>query len=699
MSSLSLDLVIGVDLGTTGTAVAYASPHGTAVEHLKEWDQCSKAYDKVPSMVAFDGDHVYSWGFGVRNLKKTSIPNFATYKLFKLLFDSENDLEASEAQACVLTFLKELRKHIEESPDIKSHLPPNKTLKESKVKYIFSHPTTWSEETQVRFSDLIVKAGYPPVTGQLKMTSLDEAEASITHFFNDEPDKSLPKAEDHILVADIGGGTSDISIFKLEKVEGRNPGLRRITHSVGQHHGSAHIDEKFKTKLRSELIKLRQNPQKGVQPLDSRDLETWSDAAVLHVEQEDDYLFEKHNYKLEKTPQNGRLQKPPANFEMFFTGPSNSTADPWLVTRVPVSINQKDYFETAFSKQCFKIWEQCMQHLEKLPSGCTVEHIVLAGGFCRSPYVFANLSERFMKHPTTQNAKIIRIRDAPLAVCKGLVHDELRNIHGLQGWVYPAKYSYGVRKQGATDRTKWFLNYGESLKVPHASRITRNVDIHELYKDDSASFFELVKMAGPVPTMFARFGGNAAGNATVHSTSTGKEYEGLGDWIKKSLPDDLKAKFTSGKKITLEIKATMSRDGISFALRHGKRDLGLPLVVLQEWHRPPQEKAKRISSSKLRSWKFKMPTTEQMTAAALGVAIVSAIVGGLALRKDKPDPSTGDPKSAEEEENQKPSHGQQEASQPPTSIEVVIRNETDNGDVQKAVVTTTSEQHCEKQTN
>ncbi|KAI1194914.1 hypothetical protein F5X97DRAFT_327011 [Nemania serpens] len=108
MSNQWPDVVVDIDFGTTGTAVAYAKPIENKVYDLTTWPGRSeeyKQYDKVPSMVVFESGRLEAWGFGVMDLKIESIPNLDSYKLFKPLFDSQDPSEASEAERCVRIFL------------------------------------------------------------------------------------------------------------------------------------------------------------------------------------------------------------------------------------------------------------------------------------------------------------------------------------------------------------------------------------------------------------------------------------------------------------------------------------------------------------------------------------------------------------------------------------------------------------------
>lgn len=460
-----------------------------------------KHHDKVPSMVAFERKNVEAWGFGVMSLTPESIPNLDSYKLFKPLFNSQNPEHASEAELCVRAFLSELYKYLREA--LKDQLPEGQTWDESKVKFLFSYPTTWDKDTQARFSAEVRKAGYQAVDEQLSMLSLDEAQASMVHFFSSAREGTLPRPGEHVLVADIGGGTSDISIYEVGSLEGREATLMPVVCDEGRYIGSTQVDEQFRNKLRpivSSIYRRRLQELPDAQEPEEYALGKYADAAVLHVEQNTVYVTQKHRYGMKAV--NGRLQK--AIFDLSVSDPVGSKAQAGEVvkkTSIPIPISREEFFEDAFQDQCTKIWDQCRSQMEALQAGRTVRHVVLAGGFGSSPYVTAKLREYFAEHANSQKARppsMIAIGDAQLAVCQGLVHDELRNIHGTGLWVYPAIASYGIQKGGRKDSIRWFLRHGDELKVPHTVDIERHVDIDQIGKAGSLNL-KIVKVVRSPP--------------------------------------------------------------------------------------------------------------------------------------------------------------------------------------------------------
>ncbi|KAG5824831.1 hypothetical protein H9Q74_005057 [Fusarium xylarioides] len=629
MSNPSPDLVIGIDFGTTGTAVAYADPSENKVHHVTNWPEGFKNYNKVPSMVAFERRNLEAWGFGVMNLEPQSITNLNSYKLFKPLFNSPNSPDATEAKLCVCTFLKALHKHLQQ--ELKGMLP-EQTWDESKVKFLFSYPTTWDQETKDRFSTTIEEAGYKKWRDQASLLSLDEVEASTLHYFNGASEHTLPKPDDYILVADIGGGTSDVSINKVVDITGREARLLPMVADEGRYIGSTQIDDQFKDKLRPILMdsyRERLRDRIGGQQLDAV-AETYVDAAVLHLEYNYTYVLQKHNYGQVE----GRLQRP--TFPLIFPDPFSTEGK--AITPIQEAIHREGFFENAFNERCSKIWNQCklqMEELEKMhgeSSGQIVKHVVLAGGLGSSRYIMAKLSQEFAKYAETREASppnVVQIRDAEIAVCQGLVHGELRNLHGDSIWVYPAAASYGIQKAGNKNDIKWFLRHGDELNVPYDITIERHVDIAQAKTLD----LQLVKVMKPPPTgLIIKGADKEAWNQLAVPVGD------MSQWVKDLLPSDLKARHRFSKKATLVIKAKLLRGLITLILEYGKRQLGEKLFILESWHKDPRICEKGKAAPKSKAWKFNMSTSDKIAAGSLGVAIIGGIIMAVNQFRKKPEP-------------------------------------------------------------
>lgn len=241
--------------------------------------------------------------------------------------------------------------------------------------------------------------------------------------------------------------TSDIAIYKIGGLErSRGAKLSPLVYDEGKYIGSAYIDERFKETLQPEvkgLYRQRLGAQLNAQRLNEDDVENYVESAMLHIEQSQIYMHQKHTYGMRAV--GGRVQK--AEFELSLPDPAETEVQAVGVaikSAISIRIRKRDFFESAFQEQCTKVWEQCKLQMEKLGARLAVEWVVLADGFGSSPYVLESLSKNFSEYARYHHAiapRVNQIESPQIATCRDLVYDELSNIHGTSLWVHPAAAS------------------------------------------------------------------------------------------------------------------------------------------------------------------------------------------------------------------------------------------------------------------
>ncbi|KAL8400686.1 hypothetical protein RB594_000907 [Gaeumannomyces avenae] len=616
MDNRQCDLIIGIDFGTTGTAVAYAKPIDNKVRTLKSWPSTAAdaKFDKVPSVVALKDRNVAAWGFGVDKLEMEDIYTTDYYKLFKPLICSQDDQEKREAETCVRMFLKELYGHLREQ--LEGELPQDKGWAKSKIKFLFSYPTTWDKVAKKRFDEQIRKAGYSDESGHEVELPLDEAAASMVQFLQDTNSDDLPKQNEHVLVADIGGGTSDIAIYKLGELHGRAAeNIELVVCDQGNKNvGSTRIDERFKDQLRPMVEKkYRETLQKQQKQITDDDLTRLAEVAIFHLEHVDSYKFQKHKYG----ERSGRLQQP--IFPLWLSGLSGdipAVDGSEGVAKIPIEIRRDEFFKNPFDEQCEQVWEQCDAQLKNVTA---INRVVLAGGLGSSAYVKTSLEAKFRSHPLSKNAKVTQIADPALAVCQGLVHDELRAIHGSPYWVYQAAARYGIQQGAEKNGIKWFLKHGDKPKVPNSVDITHDIDIDQngraLHLD-----LKVVRIRQPPPPAL-RSRANWLHNVELE--------QDISSWVEKSLPGGLKRQLFS-KKTELTIRATMWREAIVLTLHAAShppaKQHGNPLHILVRWHADPAPRHSGApGSSRWRLTAKQKSKLKEILAIAAGVATIASV--------------------------------------------------------------------------
>ncbi|KAH6697107.1 hypothetical protein F5X68DRAFT_238449 [Plectosphaerella plurivora] len=450
------DLVIGIDFGMTGTAVAYASGLDKEVKVLKSWQDASNDCDKVPTAVAYKGDELVGWGFGVRDQENTAV----VVKAFKGVIDQrvlahfktqnphlDNQMTRYDTTAWLQDYLEQLRKHLESR--LQSALPQGMSWDQSEILYLFSYPATWDHDTQSTFKKTIGKAGFDASGPHRIKVTMNEAKAAVASVF---ANKTLPSPGEHLIVVDIGGGMSDVGVFAVQpdKDKGPIPHLEPKFHECGINIGSSKIDEVFENKVKERLKPaIRKMVAKDVA---DTTVEALAAAAIRKVSGHESYLAAKHGYG---GPKGSHLVRPDFPVpDAALIGDQN-----WKESICPLFFNKDELFGPAYESQCKEIWKLllvCMKTLDSkdpakggdndtldLPSLKEKKlRIVLSGGMGKSPYVQdflrKKLSELRIETP-------LDVADKPqLVVCRGLVESELRHLRDEDIWMYRAKVSYGV---------------------------------------------------------------------------------------------------------------------------------------------------------------------------------------------------------------------------------------------------------------
>jgi molecular chaperone DnaK (HSP70) len=246
---VSSKYIVGIDLGTTNCSLSYASIESGIIEKLPIAQVTKPGIEEesmlLPSFLYFPLEEELekqltapSWDksrkLSVGSLAKErgqEVPNrlvasakswLSVQEISKnspiLPIDAEEQLRISPIDA-----LSELLKHIKEVWDIKH---PKDLLEKQTV--LITVPASFNMELSSYVEAAAKKAGYPEVI------LLEEPQAAFYAWLYKEEDnwrKEL-KADDKVLVIDIGGGTTDFSLINVKDDSG-NLALERVM--VGEH--------------------------------------------------------------------------------------------------------------------------------------------------------------------------------------------------------------------------------------------------------------------------------------------------------------------------------------------------------------------------------------------------------------------------------------------------------------------------------
>ncbi|KAF2672742.1 hypothetical protein BT63DRAFT_436614 [Microthyrium microscopicum] len=446
MSGMKADLVVGIDFGMTCTGVAYANlARGDIVRTVQKWPGRGQANEnKVPTIIVYsrqDGQ-VTSWGFNSESRLEQNNADRMYVDWFKVYLDEGllHSLQARDPQIAPASideverwfrdYLSELYKHIEFK--LSQEIPAPKVWSTALIEFIFSVPTTWQHNTVERFRSILVNAGFSNHPTHSIQVGLTEAEASAVATSVEAP--GIFREGENLLVCDVGGGTTDLSVLKVESISYGPPSLRQLDVVEGRNIGSVKIDEAFEALVLDRLRAANQSIPMGI------DLE---DAAWL--------MMKSREYLNNKCDHGSRDDVP------FFLVPvpdisPNYANDPYGISAAAMQLSQADMrglFDVQIQR-LFELIDRQLIRFEQNSPGQLITHLILSGGLGNSAYVQEKLRARYAYGMTNfAAARGIQLHVAPepqLAVAKGVVHDRVRKVSSGQGvlnWRC-ARASYGT---------------------------------------------------------------------------------------------------------------------------------------------------------------------------------------------------------------------------------------------------------------
>ncbi|KAK7418607.1 hypothetical protein QQZ08_011191 [Neonectria magnoliae] len=406
----------------TGTAVAFAAPVDQNISVLQQWPGSHLRQDKVPSAIAYLEDMPSSWGFDVGQ----EMPNAPGIKsFFKGVFDEQDlnrvnqdatlNITVGQVEQWLTDYFWQLYAHIKNS--LETRLPLGTEWKAAKIRFLFSYPTNWGNETIRRFKRVIEEAGFGQSDGPSSdphkvEAALNEADAAMAYYF---AESKLPNDGDHLMIADIGGGTSDVSIFLVKGYEGMSPKLFSKVASLCSNIGSTKIDEGYETILRERLTLL---PKPNIRDTNTATLATTIELRTWKMVQDPAFLEAKCRYGAKPS---GTLTKPYFRVTVPLLGPYFSSSQLEIENGM-MKFDKERLFKPLFDEQCSKIWKQFDEQIKKaFPSSDLDEtklHVVLAGGMGSSEYVKNFLVDKFRAEKAIVPQFAVA-QEPQLAVCKG----------------------------------------------------------------------------------------------------------------------------------------------------------------------------------------------------------------------------------------------------------------------------------------
>ncbi|KAI6087306.1 hypothetical protein F4821DRAFT_105987 [Hypoxylon rubiginosum] len=444
------DMIIGIDVGTTCTGVAYANLDGPdpEVRIFNNWEDRTIA-DKVPTHLVYDNCNInhgpIAWGFSSQN-KLTSTKDTVSAHWFKQDFAPESELETSDDNSPDSTlppvdtlyehFLSQLYEHIKDFLNTELSRSSSKNWESASINFLFSVPATWNPERRGHFRDIAVKAGFGSHPNHSVAASLTEPQAAIIFTINE--DELQLKNGNNVLIVDSGGGTTDLCLVRVDVPEKNRPSLSELKPVDGINVGSTCIDDGFVELVREELEAI--GHEKLGHPSSMLPMLAWRTAMS-------------EQFQLQKRTLDGNTHAE-SSFPVKVHGlGKKDTFDQSNIKEGRLHIKQGQLMQ-MFDDQIKDIEEKIMDvvnHMAVKQLG-QLDYIILSGGLGSSKYVHKKLVDRYTNQQSLSNVLrdvIIHQSSSPqLCVCQGLVYERIHKVyHGSSTFTQlRSQFSFGIIK-------------------------------------------------------------------------------------------------------------------------------------------------------------------------------------------------------------------------------------------------------------
>ncbi|KAF2473532.1 uncharacterized protein BDR25DRAFT_386320 [Lindgomyces ingoldianus] len=449
------DLVVSIDFGMTCTGVAFcnvATGSLGSVRHIQRWPGRMQANEnKVPTILVYTqgSSAPSSWGFLAETAQEKCDDRSQIRELFKTMLDEgilEEMRKASNQPAQVpriheieqwyYDYFQFLYRCVETR--LKGELASR--WEDAKIEFIFSVPTTWRPNPTVeRFRNIISRAGFGQAPNHTAVIGLTEAEAAAVHTARSTP--AIFKENDILLVCDVGGGTTDLSVFRVKNTSSRGESLslQQVDTVFGATIGSAHLDTLFAKFVQEKLQLANTISPMGLENLSLTAWEMRSSKEYQNAKCDygSDESFSDTEVFAVRVP---KLDRRYVNEE-------------YGIRNGDMNFGSRDDLRQFFDAQILKLFDMIDKQLvrlqKKMPNE-QVAHLVLSGGLGNSAYVRDRLRDRYASrnasHPNARNMKIRVAPNPQLVVCKGNVADRVQKLKSgksVLGWRC-SRFSYGT---------------------------------------------------------------------------------------------------------------------------------------------------------------------------------------------------------------------------------------------------------------
>ncbi|KAM0078625.1 hypothetical protein ACKRZS_009350 [Fusarium odoratissimum] len=429
------DLVVGIDVGMSGTGVAYRQKGHAEVICLK-WGIDMKD-PKTPTRVFYNvhdqPPRLVGWG---TEAPDDSVEHLKLYEWFKVDL-GEVDGDNGQVKSLYRDFLTSLYGELS-TKRFTSALLGGKNFEEAEVLFLFSVPATWDPAAVHDFTQLVRDSGFEKEGLRSVRVTMTEPQAVAAYeICVRNPDYQLKNGES-VLIVDAGGGTTDFCLLKMDDTYEKPPQAMELAPPTACAIGSSYIDRGFEEMVVTYLQEKRD--------LLLRDIED----VAWDLRNSNRFRIYKHEFNPDK------FRELTFNIPFKTSARDDSRHPPPPPSFVLTGKSLGSLFDSQIGEinQHIRRFARALETDSGTNSENHLDYIVLAGGLGSSRYVLGKIEE-FIGESQTNLAlktKVVMSSAPRLSVCMGLVYNAGRNPE-----LFPRRFnrvSVGVASQSLTGAIK-----------------------------------------------------------------------------------------------------------------------------------------------------------------------------------------------------------------------------------------------------
>ncbi|KAI7896856.1 uncharacterized protein EV154DRAFT_491024 [Mucor mucedo] len=398
------EIVVGIDLGTTYSGVAYARvgemESGRAlVSNIDKWPGIT-AYSQTPTRSAYSNGKLIKWGgFGV---VAKSIEIISLFKLY--LDETKKDLiipklpNGVDTEQAISDYFKAIYEHT--CMLLNSRI--GRTIDTSKLRFCLTVPAVWTEKAKNIMRDAVIRAGIiskEDPQDRLLLVGEPEAAALYCETFLDEYNL---KPGQNFLICDAGGGTVDLVVYRISVDKNGKNSLMEEVAGDGAICGSTTLDANFR-RFVSEII---QSFFKDEDALTDKELDAivkvFTDETKSQVCHPSNPDYDEDFLIVTLPDRFGEIEYVVEKDKLFFT-------DSQLLIHPEIMLSE--IFDPVID-QVLSLIDKQLERIDR-----KLDAIFLVGGFGQSTYLLHKIKDKF----TDDVALICAPKRGEMAIVRGAV--------------------------------------------------------------------------------------------------------------------------------------------------------------------------------------------------------------------------------------------------------------------------------------